>query len=226
MQGNVATKMRQSEINTDPEFKETVYGKHGEHIFGKPTESMASAISTSQLLKNNSETEDSALFNVLPAYNHLLSKLEDSKRTYADNPHLATCINLAWKKMDEYYQKSDLSKVYFVAAILNPRVKVRYFEQNWPAEWLVDVREKLDHYVKQFSFVVQVQTADDDMSSSLVDMDDTQNSNTTFGSWRQCDEDDSALTKVAREWLYLLISLFCIIFFHDALVAFFFEVVL
>ena len=118
MQGNVATNMRENEINTNPEFQETVYGKHGEHIFGRPT---VSAISTSEF---KPETEDSALFNVLPAYDHLLSKLENSKTIYADDPRLTTCINLAWKKMDEYYQKSDLSKVYLVAAVLDPRVKM------------------------------------------------------------------------------------------------------
>jgi len=204
MQGNVATKMRENKLNTNPEFKETVYGKHGEHIFGKP-EPKASAISTSQHKLKKPETEDGALFNVLPAYDHLLSKLEKAKKTYANNPRFATCINLAWKKMDEYYQKSDISKVYLVAAVLDPRVKMRYFEQNWPAEWLVDARENLDLYVKEFFSVIQIsKSVEDDVSSVSIDVNDTQESNPTFGSWRQCDEDVGELTGIAREWkLYL-----------------------
>jgi Domain of unknown function (DUF4413) len=86
-------------------------------------------------------SEDGALFNVPPAYNHILSKLEDAKKRHTDNSRLGTCINLAWKKLDKYYNETDVSDVYFVAAVLDPRVKLHYFEQDW--EWLTSVREKI-----------------------------------------------------------------------------------
>ena len=55
--------------------------------------------------------------------------------------------------------------------------------------------------MEEFCSVVQVQGAEDDAESFSLDGVDSQNSNagTTFGSWRQCDE-DGGLTGVAREW--------------------------
>src|SRR5271156_1865061 len=53
--------------------------------------------------------EDSALFNVLPAFESLLQKLEDYREDLS--PILRSCVQLAWKKMDEYYQATDASKV-------------------------------------------------------------------------------------------------------------------
>ena len=77
------------------------------------------------------DAEDGALFNVLPAFDHILSRLEIAKITYANNDRLLTCINLAWLKMREYYTASDISKVYLVTSVLDPWVKMRYFKQNW-----------------------------------------------------------------------------------------------
>src|SRR5437762_1973951 len=94
-------------------------------------------------IDSSHDCEDSGLFNILPAFSQILSKLEAAKMKYAKDKNLATCINLAWMKMDEYYKKSDDSKVYFIASILDPRVKLCYFELNWDPKWLVGTQEKL-----------------------------------------------------------------------------------
>jgi hypothetical protein len=95
-------------------------------------------------------TEDGALYNVLPAFDHILMKLEAAKQQYAGYPRLAVCINLAWKKVDEYYSASDISPIYFVSSVLDPRLKLRYFEKNRKKKWLVGAREKLDDYMSEF----------------------------------------------------------------------------
>lgn len=122
MQGNMAKKLR-ADVNLN-KTQEKVYGKIGEQLFGKPK----STPITSSLVETS---KDDALFNILPAYDHILSKLEDVKKRYINDPHLATYINLASKKMEKYYSDNNLSKIYLVAAVLDPRVKLRYFEQNW-----------------------------------------------------------------------------------------------
>lgn len=66
MQGNVANEMRD-----DPELaaiSKTVYGKQKEKV-----------------IKSRSFSEDGALFNVLPAYEHVLHKLETAKNKYVSN---------------------------------------------------------------------------------------------------------------------------------------------
>ena len=103
----------------------TVYGKPGVKLVHKPITAIHTAAFTS---------EDGALFNVLPAFDKILSSLEEAKKKHVENSYFATCINLAWSKMDDYDQKTDISKVYLVASILDPRVKMRYFEKSWKKE--------------------------------------------------------------------------------------------
>jgi hypothetical protein len=62
-----------------------------------------------------------AIFDVLLAMDLLLSRLEQAKVTYRTmNPRLTSCINVAWKELDEYYQLSDSSPVYVAAVVLDP----------------------------------------------------------------------------------------------------------
>jgi len=136
--------------------------------------------------------EDGALFNVLPAYASLLASLEQAKKKHAKFTNLATSINLAWSKLDEYYQNTDDSKVYFVASVLDPRVKLRYFEKTWKKSWLTGARAKLDKYVEEFITAMGIGTNRLDH-----EMDYSQTVETTFGSWREADDDRN---EVDNEW--------------------------
>ena len=81
-----------------------------------------------------------ALSDVLPGFDLLLDHLERSKEMLmgVGDTHLATCVNLAWEKLDAYYKLTDSSTVYLVAAVLDPRLKMAYFEHVWGdrPEWL------------------------------------------------------------------------------------------
>lgn len=75
-----------------------------------------------------------ALADVLPGFDYLLDHLERSKAVLegrGEFPSLRICVNLAWKKLDEYYKLTDDSAVYLVATILDPRLKMAYFEHAW-----------------------------------------------------------------------------------------------
>ena len=51
-----------------------------------------------------------------------------------------------------------MSKVYLVASVLDPRVKLRYFEKNWEANWLFGAREKLQQYLDEFCLAMDIHT--------------------------------------------------------------------
>ena len=90
-----------------------------------------------------------ALADVLPGFDHLLDHLERSKAMLAGKGRefasLRTCVNLAWKKLDEYYKLTDDSAVYLVASVLDPRLKMMYFEDAWAdrPEWIRTARQRL-----------------------------------------------------------------------------------
>jgi hypothetical protein len=117
MQGNIAESLLSEDSNSRSYKSEKVYNQNGETLLHRPTET-------------REHDEDSAPFNVLPAFDNILSRLEASKDREDPSPHLCTCTNLAWIKMTEYYKKTDIAKVYLVAAELDPRLKMKYFEDN------------------------------------------------------------------------------------------------
>ena len=91
-----------------------------------------------------------ALSDVLPGFDLLLDHLERSKEMLmgVGDTQLATCVNLAWEKLDAYYKLTDSSTVYLVAAVLDPRLKMAYFEHVWGdrPEWLRMAYQHLERF--------------------------------------------------------------------------------
>ena len=79
--------------------------------------------------------------NVLPAFDKIRSTLETARETYSAHKSLAKSIDLPSNKMKDYYNKIDISKVYLVAPVLDPRIKLRYFELNWEKNALLALRK-------------------------------------------------------------------------------------
>jgi hypothetical protein len=134
-------------------------------------------------------------------------KLEAAKQQYAGYPRLAVCINLAWKKVDEYYSASDISPIYFVASVLDPRPKLRYFEKNRKKEWLVGAREKLDDYMSEFKTAMGITDSEDEGDNDhMIDSQISDICYLSFGSWRsmQGDDDDSEDDMKRTEWDWYL----------------------
>jgi hypothetical protein len=94
-----------------------------------------------------------AIFDYLPAMDLLLKGLEDAKKKYTlTKSPFASCINLAWKKLDEYYRLSDESPIYMVAVILDPRLKLQYFERKWRTrrDWIEMARNRFQRMYHQY----------------------------------------------------------------------------
>jgi hypothetical protein len=77
---------------------------------------------TKELQGNIGENRmNGAIFDVLLCMDFLLQQLETAKETYTDSPILASCINLAWSKLNKYYEATDDSSIYATAAMLVSR---------------------------------------------------------------------------------------------------------
>ena len=85
-----------------------------------------------------------AIFDVLPSFNYLLQHLEHAKRKFTEKSTIVTCINLAWFKLNEYYEKNNLTSVYIIATMLDPRMMYGYFECCWATrqEWIKTAKAK------------------------------------------------------------------------------------
>jgi hypothetical protein len=61
---------------------------------------------------------------------------------------LATRVNLAWKKLDQYYQVTDQSPVYVAAVALHPAYTWRWVRSKWKGrpDWITHSQ----HAVRQF----------------------------------------------------------------------------
>ena len=108
--------------------------------------------------------------------------------------------------MDNYYKKTDTSKAYLVAAVLDLRVKLKYFEKNWVPEWLIGACENLNTHTEILVQALKLETRND-FEVEPVDKEthDSQESNTTFGSWRASeddydDDDDVVEGGIKAEW--------------------------
>ena len=101
--------------------------------------------------------------------------------------------------MKDYYKKTDIAKVYLVASVLDPRIKLRYFEINWQPAWLVGARDKLDQYLEEFTIAMKINM--DKQEALDGEMFDSQTSDESFGSWRQADCDAAG---IGGEWVRYL----------------------
>ena len=79
-----------------------------------------------------------------------------------------------------------------MATILDPHLKLRYFEQSWLKEWMNGINEKLEEHIETFVKAMGLNMNNDWPNKHDAEMHGNQESNTAFGSWRCLDdaEDD------------------------------------
>src|ERR1700744_3484490 len=106
------------------------------------------------------------LWEIIPAMDLLLKKLEDAKsngrRTgTSDQSFVTSAITNAWIVMDKYYSLTSDSAAYAAALVLHPQFKWHYVEKNWEdhPEWIVsaksDVQLLWERYQQRPSIVTQ-----------------------------------------------------------------------
>jgi hypothetical protein len=100
---------------------------------------------TLQLEGHGTSKEKGILYEILPSMDFLLTFLENQKiqLEHSEDKFLKGSVNLAWLKLDKYYNKTDLSPYYVAAVVLNPCLKWRYFEDKWQTrlDWIEMARQ-------------------------------------------------------------------------------------
>lgn len=115
---------------------------------------------TLQLQGKNKEGHHGNVWEVLPTMETLLSHFENIRNQYLerqtyvngrqeslpdDEEHIGTAGNLAWKKLDKYYNLTDYSFVYVTAVVLKPNCRFRLIEKKWRSkpDWVATARLSL-----------------------------------------------------------------------------------
>jgi hypothetical protein len=59
--------------------------------------------------------------------------------------HFSANIRRGWKKLDKYYNKTDVTPIHRVAVLLHLRLKWRWFERYWrhKPSWIVDAKKAI-----------------------------------------------------------------------------------
>ncbi|CAI2184205.1 19996_t:CDS:2, partial [Funneliformis geosporum] len=99
-----------------------------ENIFNKAT-------------KHMSQSQYITLSSSIPIYNVLLDHLEKlldvKSNNYCHYSEIRTAVKKGYEKLKKYYIKTDKSYVYPVATILDPRIKLKYYQtQEWEQEYI------------------------------------------------------------------------------------------
>lgn len=94
----------------------------------------------------STESRGATIERVLPTMDFLLEQFEQGKTLYADDPFMGPCCNSGWAKLDKYYSLTDRSPVYITALVLCPQNKWQYMDDNWPIEWIIDAKTKVQMF--------------------------------------------------------------------------------
>jgi hypothetical protein len=84
----------------------------------------------------NSKTSHGHLRELLLVFEHILTHFEGLEaQVHASDfngyPGITRSINYAWIKAKDYYGKTDQLIAWIALTIMNPRFKMKYFENKW-----------------------------------------------------------------------------------------------
>ena len=96
--------------------------------------------------RNGSTTALGVIWEVIPAFEFLLTMLEKAKTDalYLPNENRwKISINSAWAVLDKYYRCLDETPVYYAAVALHPKYRFKYFEEWWSHNppWIESAKE-------------------------------------------------------------------------------------
>lgn len=99
------------------------------------------------------------LWEALVCLEMILSSLEVKKEELGPHstPHLKACVNMAWKKIDDYYRRSDSTPAYRLAVALHPCLRFHWFKKHWKnfQQWQDDaykiVKDAYSTYRQRFA---------------------------------------------------------------------------
>ncbi|GBB89254.1 hypothetical protein RclHR1_15940003 [Rhizophagus clarus] len=82
------------------------------------------------------------LSSVVPLYNYLIDELEDYCESQNNSSDIVIAVKAGIEKLERYYAKIDNMTIYTVATVLDPRLKLGYYEDH---KW----KQNFIHFVKK-----------------------------------------------------------------------------
>ena len=84
----------------------------------------------------NCKASHGHLGELLPVFEHILNHFENLTKQvengeFDGHPGIPRSINEAWNKAKDYYGKTDQSVAWIASTVMNPRFKMKYFEDKW-----------------------------------------------------------------------------------------------
>jgi hypothetical protein len=75
-------------------------------------------------------------------------------------------VNLGWKKLDEYYQKTNQSPVYVAAVVLHPGLKWKWLEKAWRdrPHWIKEAKTNVQSLWLEYA---SLPVTDEDLQSAM-----------------------------------------------------------
>ncbi|CAB4490884.1 unnamed protein product [Rhizophagus irregularis] len=88
------------------------------------------------------------LSSVVPLYNYLIDELEDYCESHDSSSDIVIATKAGIEKLERYYAKTDDTNMYTVATVLDPRLKLGYYEDHkWKQNFINFAKETvLDIY--------------------------------------------------------------------------------
>ncbi len=80
------------------------------------------------------EACNATIDSILPAIDFLLVMFEQGAEECRHDIYMSLCIDAGWKKLVQYYKKTDREPSYIAAIVLNLTMKWSYFK-DWEPEW-------------------------------------------------------------------------------------------
>lgn len=116
------------------------------------------------------------VWDVILGFELLLSKLEAHKREAVDLPdgdYFKIGVNLAWAKLDKYYNKLDETPIYYAVLALHPAYRWDWFESTWVdrPDWISKAKSMVsDLWLTEYSGL-EIETPNQSASESESDTD-------------------------------------------------------
>ncbi|GBC19616.2 zinc finger BED domain-containing protein RICESLEEPER 2-like [Rhizophagus irregularis DAOM 181602=DAOM 197198] len=92
------------------------------------------------------------LSSVVPLYNYLIDELEDYCESHDSSSDIVIATKAGIEKLERYYAKTDDTNMYTVATVLDPRLKLSYYEDHkWKQNFINFAKETvLDIYNTEY----------------------------------------------------------------------------
>jgi len=138
---------------------------------------MLEPFKVASILGQGRNTEHGSITFSLVEYDMLLSILEkEKKKVWPSESTYTSRLENAWMKLDKYYQRTDDTAAYRMAMILDPRIKMKYFERNWATkpEWVIEADQKMHeiyHEYKRIEDEDKEMNYEDDLEDSSFNID-------------------------------------------------------